>query len=48
MMINNGCKIEPIVIKRGWLEFDTNEDYEKYNQWLKSGTLGKYLSIGKC
>ena len=48
MMINNGCKIDPIVIKRGWLEFDTNEDYEKYNQWLKGGSLRRFFRINKC
>ncbi len=46
-IINSGQKVEPIKISRGWLEFDTTEDYEKYNQWLKDRTLGRFFSFNK-
>ncbi len=42
-LINAGQKVEPIPIQRGWLEFDTVEDYEKYTQWLKEGSLGRFM-----
>mgnify|MGYP001558203571 FL=1 len=38
-IINSGQKVEPIKISRGWLEFDTEEDYEKYNGWLEEKSL---------
>ena len=28
-LVNAGYRVDPIIIKHGWLEFDTNEDYEK-------------------
>ena len=42
-LINEGYRVDPIMISRGWLEFDTAEDYEKYNKWLKDSSLGKYF-----
>jgi phosphoenolpyruvate phosphomutase len=44
-IINSGQRIEPIIIRRGWLEFDTVEDYEKYNQWLEEGSLQRFFSF---
>ena len=32
-------------IQNGWLEFDTVSDYQKYNRWLKQGTLKKFFII---
>jgi choline kinase len=43
--INSGQKVEPITIRRGWLEFDTVEDYEKYTHWLKEGSLKRFIRI---
>ena len=37
--------VDPIIIKRGWLEFDTVEDYEKYNEWLREGSLNRFLEL---
>ena len=42
-MINEGTEVDPIIINRGWLEFDTVEDYEKYNSWLKEDTLNRFF-----
>lgn len=44
-LINAGQKVEPIIIKRGWLEFDTVEDYERYNKWLEEGSLGRFIEL---
>ena len=46
-LINSGQEVKPIIIQRGWLEFDTMEDYEKYQQWLKEGTLSRFFCFGK-
>ena len=45
-LVNTGYRVEPIIISRGWLEFDTEEDYEKYNQWLKEDTLDRFFNFG--
>ncbi len=44
-LINAGQDVKPIIINRGWLEFDTVEDYEKYTKWLEEGTLGRFCKI---
>ena len=44
-LINASYRVDPIVISHGWLEFDTVDDYEKYNNWLKEGSLGKFYSL---
>ena len=44
-LINSGQEVEPIIINRSWLEFDTNEDYEKYNILLKEGNLNKFIDF---
>ncbi len=46
-LINAGQEVKPIIIRRGWLEFDMVEDYEKYTQWLKEGSLGRFLNWGE-
>ena len=38
-LINAGYRVDPIVIKHGWLEFDTNEDYEKMTKLNKEQKL---------
>ena len=44
-IINAGQEVKPMIIERGWLEFDTVEDYEKYNLWLKEGSLGRFYNL---
>ena len=44
-LINAGQEVKPIVINRGWLEFDTVEDYEKYTRWLDGGTLQRFIRL---
>ena len=41
-LINAGQEVKPIIIRRGWLEFDTVDDYERYTQWLEEGSLGRF------
>lgn len=40
-IIKSGYKIGPIIIHHGWLEFDTNEDYEKITSLDKRQNLKK-------
>lgn len=44
-IINEGHKIKTITIKRGWLEFDTVEDYERTSQWVKENTLNRFINL---
>ena len=44
-LINRGYEVKPIIINRGWMEFDTVEDYEKANKWLEDGSLSKFYSL---
>ena len=37
--------IQAIKIQRGWLEFDTVEDYEKYQLWAEEKSLSKYITL---
>lgn len=38
-IIESGKCIKAIRFNNGWIEFDTNEDYENAVEWLKKGTL---------
>lgn len=44
-LVNAGYRVDPIIIKRGWLEFDTEEDYEKYTFWLKEDKLKEFYNF---
>lgn len=44
-IINSGQRVEPIIIRRGWLEFDTFADLENYTKWLNEGALGKFIKL---
>jgi len=44
-LINAGYRVDPIVVKRGWLEFDTVEDYDKYNLWLRDDSIKRFIAI---
>lgn len=45
-IIEAGYEVRPIIIMRGWLEFDTVEDYELYSQWLNQNTLKRFFKFG--
>src|SRR3989344_7190683 len=45
IIISHGYKVFPIVISRGWLEFDTENDYEKMSLLYKKGELTKICNI---
>ncbi|MBI4053509.1 MAG: phosphocholine cytidylyltransferase family protein [Candidatus Diapherotrites archaeon] len=43
--IEAGNRVEAIRIERGWLEFDTNGDYEKMMQLEKAGGLKRFFDL---
>jgi len=44
-MIDNNVPVTGIPVERGWLEFDTSDDYEIYNKWIEEGTLNYFYQI---
>jgi len=44
-LIDDNNVINPIIISRGWLEFDTEKDYENYNNWYKEGMIDRFVKI---
>ena len=44
-IIDSEAKVYPLKIEKGWLEFDTIEDYEKANSWVENGTLSRFYSM---
>ena len=44
-LIEKGHKVYAERYHHGWLEFDTNEDYEKALQWSKEGRLKQLIDL---
>ena len=44
-IIDAGFRVDPIVVRHGWLEFDTSEDYEKMTVLLESNKLAPLFRI---
>jgi len=44
-IIASGQDVLPIYIKRGWLEFDTAEDYERTAEWIKNGSISRFINL---
>lgn len=42
-VIESGRDIKAIRFNNGWIEFDTNEDYEKACEWVKDGSIRKLI-----
>lgn len=45
-LIDEGYDVKAVEHVNGWLEFDTNEDYEKALGWLESNKINKLIDIG--
>ncbi len=43
--INNGWKVMGNKIRRGWMEFDTNSDYENALAWHESGRIKDFINL---
>lgn len=46
-LIEDGETIKAVRFNHGWMEFDTNKDYEKALQWEKDGQIKKIIMIDK-
>lgn len=44
-VIESGEPVKAVRFRNGWIEFDTNEDYETAIQWLEEGTLERFISL---
>ena len=44
-MIEAGENVKAVRFNNGWVEFDTNEDYEKACEWVETGLIKKFLNI---
>jgi phosphoenolpyruvate phosphomutase len=44
-LIDAGYRVEPIIVSRGWLEFDNVADIELAKQWLKDNTLNRFYDF---
>lgn len=44
-VIESGNKVKAVHFKNGWIEFDTNEDYENAIKWVEDGTIDNIISL---
>ena len=44
-IIDTGHRVEPIVVERGWLEFDTEDDYRLATEWAMTGRLREFCAL---
>ncbi|RXM78519.1 phosphocholine cytidylyltransferase family protein [Clostridium tetani] len=44
-ILETGDKVKAEKFNNGWLEFDTNEDYEKACEWVKDGSINKFIDL---
>lgn len=43
--IDQGVAVEPVVTRRGWLEFDTTDDYRLATTWAREGRLAEFCAL---
>lgn len=44
-VIESGKKVKAERFHNGWIEFDTNEDYENACEWAKDGSIEQFIKI---
>ena len=44
-IIESGKEVKAVHFKNGWIEFDTNEDYENAIEWVKNDTIGEIIKL---
>ncbi|MBR3606314.1 MAG: phosphocholine cytidylyltransferase family protein [Lachnospiraceae bacterium] len=44
-IIESGQKVKAVRFQHGWIEFDTNEDYEKACGWVEDGSIEDLLHL---
>ena len=46
-LVNEKNKLKAVLIKNGWLELDSIQDYEIYNKLYKEGNISNFINIKK-
>lgn len=44
-LIDDGITVTPVIIEKGWLEFDTKSDYERTILWERDGSLSRFINM---
>lgn len=44
-VIESGNPVKAVKFRNGWIEFDTNEDYEAAVKWVENGTLERFIRL---
>ena len=44
-LINEKKNVKAELVEHGWIEFDTNEDYENFFKWEKENILSQIIKI---
>lgn len=44
-IIESGKEVKAVHFNNGWIEFDTNEDYENAIEWVKDGTIDEVIKL---
>ncbi len=44
-LIESNNIVKAVHFNNGWVEFDTNEDYENAVEWLKDGSLSEFIKL---
>jgi len=44
-VIESGNSVKAVRFQNGWIEFDTNEDYETAVKWADEGILGQFINL---
>lgn len=44
-LITSGRKVRAVHFQNGWIEFDTNEDYENALKWVENGLIKKIINL---
>ena len=44
-IIESGKEVKAIHFNNGWIEFDTNEDYESALEWVKNNEINKIIKL---
>ncbi len=44
-IIESGKEVKAVHFNNGWIEFDTNEDYENAIEWVKNSTIDEVIKL---
>ncbi len=44
-MIDDKVNVQAIKIERGWIEMDTEEDFQLYHEWIRNGIMRSFCKL---